>query len=1568
MKVISSFPNWLFGSLIFLASTVLGQPKITSFSPAKGAPGSTVVITGTGFDAVPASNLVYFGAVAASVTSASPASLAVTVPAGASYKPISVLNTTTHLTAYSALPFSPTFTQPFGANIPNNYYNLPVTVGATGASFYFDIADLDGDGKPDLVASSPSSTITVLRNTAAAGEVNTASFAPRVDIAPGNYPGGIAVSDVDGDGKLDLVYTDSYFSNTVSILRNISTPGSITASSFAPRVSFVTAHSPTRVIVGDVDGDGRPDLIVNNSDGDVISVLRNTSTPGSITASSFAARVDIISGASSRSFVFADVDGDGKSDLVSSLNSSAVSILLNAAVPGEINKASFKPYVAIPIAYDPSRIPPFSNNPISSVRIADIDDDGKPDLITSDTYKSSILRNVATPGSITAASFQPQADYAYGIGRSIPLLSDADGDGKLDFVGTDNTLKNIYVSRNVSSPGSITSSSFADRISFYSYNAVTQSINTGDIDGDGLAEIILANQDDNSPGAGNVSVLKINLSNSVLSSPLRIASFSPVTGPAGTQVTITGTNFNIIPARNSVYFGAVKATVTGGSTNSLTVTVPAGAVSQPVSVTDEVAGLVAISSLPFITTFNNPYGAGNMPPGFYKPKIDFASSVLPYCVVLSDLNGDGRLDMITANENANTVSVIKNTAAGSISPSSFDGKVDYPVGASPRSIALGDLDGNGTPDIVVANSRSGTVSVLPNHLTPDVPVNEYAFNATNFPAGDNPYSVAIGDIDGDGKPELVAANLSSGTVSVLRNTSPRGYLSSSSFAFPVAFQAGLSPRFVALNDVDGDGKADLVVVNERSNTVTVLRNTAVVGTIDAGSFAPGGSFATGNSPAGLLISDVDGDGKKDLVVCNYGSSSVSVLRNTAVAGTVNAASFAAKADYATGAQPFFVTTAQVDGDGRLDLVTANSSSNSVSVLRNTAVAGVINGASFAPKADYATGGYPVSVAVGDLDNDGISELVSADAATNSVAVLSFSLLQPPVISSVSPASGPAGSTVSVAGINFNTTPSNNIVYFGAVKATVTASTVTSLLVTVPAGATYQPLSVLNTGVGLTGYSAQPFINTFVNPFGTGIGAGFYRPRTDFAAGALPFYTAIGDMDGDGKPDLVVANTNAGTVSVLRNTSATGALDAASFASKTDFATAADPRSLVLSDVDGDGRLDIAVACASSYTISVLRNTATAGSINAASFAGRVDLPNSVYVSAIAAADLDRDGKPDLVVTNLYSNSIYVLRNVSVTGSISTASFAPKLAFATGAYPRSLALSDIDGDGRQDIVVANEQSNNVSVLRNLSVTGALDLNSFAPAINFAAGARPPSVAAGDVDGDGRPDLVVAGYGSNTVSVLRNTANPGSINAASFAARVDYATASNPFYVALGDADGDGKADIAVANANSNINQVTNTVSVLRNTASAGSITAASFAGRTDFAAGGYPDCIAVGDLDGDGVSELVAANAATGVSVFKIAAPQQVAAAPAGEGRIQVYPNPTSGAFVVELQGMSASSGASVELVSESGKVIEKKKVAGGKTGGHYTLQLSLRNQPAGVYYVKVTSVDGVQVAKLVIQQ
>jgi hypothetical protein len=184
----------------------------------------------------------------------------------------------------------------------------------------------------------------------------------------------------------------------------------------------------------------------------------------------------------------------------------------------------------------------------------------------------------------------------------------------------------------------------------------------------------------------------------------------------------------------------------------------------------------------------------------------------------------------------------------------------------------------------------------------------------------------------------------------------------------------------------------------------------------------------------------------------------------------------------------------------------------------------------------------------------------------------------PAISSLSPVSGQIGTVVTINGANFSAVAAENIVYFGAVRAAVTAASTTELVVTVPAGATYAPPSV--TVGGLTARASAPFNVTFAS---SGIlDASSLGSRVDVGAGDLPTQTVIADLDGDGKPDLAVVNVFAGTLSLYRNISTTGTLGTDSFGPKIDFPTPPNPNHLLAADVDGDGKLDLIVVNITSW--------------------------------------------------------------------------------------------------------------------------------------------------------------------------------------------------------------------------------------------------------------------------------------------------------------------------------------------------------------------------------------------------
>lgn len=227
--------------------------------------------------------------------------------------------------------------------------------------------------------------------------------------------------------------------------------------------------------------------------------------------------------------------------------------------------------------------------------------------------------------------------------------------------------------------------------------------------------------------------------------------------------------------------------------------------------------------------------------------------------------------------------------------------------------------------------------------------------------------------------------------------------------------------------------------------------------------------------------------------------------------------------------------------------------------------------------------------------------------------VSFSCLAQPAISAFSPVSGPIGTVVTITGANFGAAPSNNIVFVGGVKANVTSATTSLLTVTVPAGAMFQPIIV--TTNGLTAYSKNPFIVTFAGAAPQFTARSFdYTARVDSVDASIETTKhAIGDFDDDKKIDVVTVDRSNNKLSIYRNTTTGGVI---TFAPKTDYPTGNYPRAVTVADIDGDGKPDVIVSNINDNSVSIFKNTTVSGII---SFAPKIDFPTEQDPVGISVA-------------------------------------------------------------------------------------------------------------------------------------------------------------------------------------------------------------------------------------------------------------------------------------------------------------------------------------------------------------
>ncbi len=446
-----------------------------------------------------------------------------------------------------------------------------------------------------------------------------------------------------------------------------------------------------------------------------------------------------------------------------------------------------------------------------------------------------------------------------------------------------------------------------------------------------------------------------------------ITNFTPESGPVGTPVVISGTNFSTTAANNIVYFGAVKAVVSSATSTILMVAVPAGATGEPISVTTN--GLTAYSAKPFSISFSGDVAISSVS---FASKVNYATGRNPSGVALTDIDSDGKPDVITTNASSNTISVLINQTTGAANY--FAAPADFPTGISPANIATGDVDGDGKQDLAVVNSGSNTISVFRNRSTAGIV--SFA-TRVDFPTGSCPSGIAIQDLDEDGKPEIAITNYASNTISVLRNINSG--TDTVSFAAKTDYATGNGPSGIAISDMNGDGKPDLAITNTLSNTFSIFKNTGSGGTI---SFTPKVDFQIFASPADLAISDMDSDGRMDVAMVIPSHPQILVYRNSSTGSNI---SFVYGLNLITEMNPSSIAIANINGDDKPDIVVANdNAAGSVSVYDNTSRTGSIW---FSTKTEFATGNSSRKLALGDVNEDGRPDIIAGNYNDNAVSIL-----------------------------------------------------------------------------------------------------------------------------------------------------------------------------------------------------------------------------------------------------------------------------------------------------------------------------------------------------------------------------------------------------------------------------------------------------------------------------------------------------------------------------------------------------------------------------------------------------
>lgn len=629
-----------------------------------------------------------------------------------------------------------------------------------------------------------------------------------------------------------------------------------------------------------------------------------------------------------------------------------------------------------------------------------------------------------------------------------------------------------------------------------------------------------------------------------------------------------------------------------------------------------------------------------------------------------------------------------------------------PVGGDPLMFAIADFDGDGHADIaagwqkVVFPVGGGIAIFLGN--------GDGTFREGDRVEAGLVGSLATGDFDGDGNPDLVVATRGGGTdapyAAVLRGHGDGSF-------GPMAQFSGAQLVLVAA-DFDGDGRSDVATVDGSQAHVNVYLGSA------SGTLVPKVSYDVGQGPASLATADFDGDSHVDLAVGFVQIPQVRILL-----GRGNGF-LTAQPPMALGEGPGALAAGDFDGDGRADVAVARKVGPGITLLAGDGSGGLAH-AGFADAAADA-------LAAADFDGDGLPDLAAISGT--GVALLrtlgAFSLA-----ANITVSSGQALRGATAGDFNHDGRDDLAVFYYatGDIYVSFGRSDGTFLSpIEIESGIGQQLLRVGdfnrdgNLDLASIGGGAVVIL------LGNGRG-GFASPRATFLPGFLVQDGAAGDIDGDGFDDVVVVGRISATVGVGYALALLAGPDG-TLRAPTYWDAGNQPRSVAIGDLDGDGRADLAVVnreVSGGFSSGALTVLAGAGD---GTFGTPHTIPLDGIGESVAAADLDGDTITDLVIAETGTNDSAAGALAVLTG-VGGGLYAPERHLAATRNPTAVVVHDLDGDGSLDLVTVGTAGGDLAVLRGDGSGGFGSQEDYATGVSF------QSLAVGDFGGNHRGHIAL-----------------------------------------------------------------------------------------------------------------------------------------------------------------------------------------------------------------------------------